>query len=65
MSFCQKHNIHFICDEIYAQSVFDSGEPDTHPFTSVLSIDPNGLLDENYIHVTYGMAKVRNTPFAD
>ncbi|WEW59118.1 hypothetical protein PRK78_004587 [Emydomyces testavorans] len=57
MSFCQKRRIHLISDEIYALSVFDSGESDAIPFTSVLGVDPAGLLDEDYIHVTYGMAK--------
>lgn len=57
MAFCQKHHIHFISDEVYASTVFDSGEPDTHPFTSVLSIDPTGIIDEDFVHVEYGMAK--------
>jgi aspartate/methionine/tyrosine aminotransferase len=57
MAFCQKHRIHFISDEIYAATVFESGEPDTYPFTSVLSIDPKGIIDQDLIHVIYGMAK--------
>ncbi|KAL6821289.1 pyridoxal phosphate-dependent transferase [Trichoderma camerunense] len=57
MAFCQKHRIHFISDEVYASTVFDSGEPDTHPFTSVLSIDPTGIIDQDLVHVEYGMAK--------
>ncbi|EEP75352.1 predicted protein [Uncinocarpus reesii 1704] len=62
MSFCHERKIHFISDEIYALSVFDSGEPGAIPFTSALSIDPAGLLDEKYIHVTYGMAKDFSAP---
>lgn len=57
MQFCQKHRIHFISDEVYASTVFESGEPDTYPFTSVLSIDTTGLIDEDLVHVEYGMAK--------
>ncbi|EFW18122.1 ACC synthase [Coccidioides posadasii str. Silveira] len=62
MRFCHRRNIHFISDEIYALSVFDSGETGTIPFTSALAIDPTGLLDENYIHVMYGMAKDFSAP---
>lgn len=57
MKLCQKYNIHLISDEVYACSVFDSGEPDTVPFTSVLSIDSKHLIDENLVHVEYGFAK--------
>lgn len=55
MRFCQRHSIHLISDEIYAFSGFDSTEPGTHPFTSVLSIEPQ--IDEGLLHVIYGMAK--------
>ena len=57
MQFCQKHYIHLLSDEIYACSVFDSGGADATPFTSVLSIDPEGLIDTNLVHVIYGMSK--------
>jgi aspartate/methionine/tyrosine aminotransferase len=57
MCLCQKHQIHFISDEVYALSVFESGEPNTVPFTSVLSIDPAGIIDRNLVHVTYAMSK--------
>ncbi|KAF2184037.1 PLP-dependent transferase [Zopfia rhizophila CBS 207.26] len=57
MSLCEKHKIHFISDEVYALSVFDSGEPDTIPFTSALSINPSGVIDEDLLHVTYAMSK--------
>lgn len=58
MKFCQKHNIHLISDEIYALTVFDSKSPASLPFTSVLSFDTAGMIDPNYLHVTYGMSKV-------
>ncbi|KAF2445632.1 PLP-dependent transferase [Karstenula rhodostoma CBS 690.94] len=55
MRFCQGHNIHLISDEIYAFAGFDSTEPGTHPFTSVLSLEPQ--IDKGLLHVIYGMAK--------
>ncbi|KAH7087446.1 pyridoxal phosphate-dependent transferase [Paraphoma chrysanthemicola] len=58
LHFCAKHNIHLISDEIYALSVFpNSAYPDATPFTSVLSIDLNGIIDPNLVHVTYGLSK--------
>ncbi|KAF3483073.1 1-aminocyclopropane-1-carboxylate synthase 11 [Arthroderma uncinatum] len=60
--FCQKHQIHLVSDEIYALSVFNSGESGTVPFTSTLSIDPTGLIDEKLLHVIYGMSKDFSAP---
>lgn len=57
MKFCQKHSIHLISDEIYGLSVFETGNS-AIPFTSVLSFDPAGLIDPDYLHVFYGMSKV-------
>jgi 1-aminocyclopropane-1-carboxylate synthase len=57
MKFCQKHRLHFISDEIFRSSIFDSGEPDTVPFTSILSIDTEGLIDPMLCHVIYAMSK--------
>jgi len=57
-AFCGKHNIHLISDEIYALSVYDSCEPGAVPFTSVLSLEKEGLIEERYVHVLYGMSKV-------
>ena len=62
MSLCQKHQIHFISDEVYALSVFETGEPNTVPFTSVLSINPTGLIDPNLVHVTYALSKDFGSP---
>ncbi|KAJ4250463.1 hypothetical protein NW757_007294 [Fusarium falciforme] len=56
MQFCQKHRLHLLSDEIYACSVFDSGEAAV-PFTSILSIDSSGLIDPDLLHVTYGLSK--------
>ncbi|KAF2736921.1 PLP-dependent transferase [Polyplosphaeria fusca] len=57
MKFCQTHQIHFISDEIYGLSVFESGESETNSFTSALSIDPAGIIDPDLVHVEYGLAK--------
>lgn len=51
------HRLHLISDEIYACSVFDSGEPDAVPFTSILSLETDKYIDPRYLHVTYGLSK--------
>ncbi|RSL88887.1 hypothetical protein CEP51_001499 [Fusarium floridanum] len=58
MKFCQKHHVHLISDEIYALSVWKNPEfPDAPEFTSVLAINPDGVIDRNLIHVFWGMSK--------
>jgi hypothetical protein len=59
MTFCESKQIHLISDEVYAMSVFDSGNPNAVPFTSVLSFDTTDLIDPNLLHCLYGMSKVR------
>ncbi|KAH6962351.1 pyridoxal phosphate-dependent transferase [Ilyonectria sp. MPI-CAGE-AT-0026] len=60
MRLCQKYQIHLISDEIYALSVFpnavDASPPPT-PFTSCLSINTTGLIDESLLYVLWGMSK--------
>lgn len=58
MEFCGRTKIHLISDEVYAMSVFGPGYLEAVPFTSVLSIDPTGLMDPEYVQVMYGMSKV-------
>jgi 1-aminocyclopropane-1-carboxylate synthase len=58
--FCQKHKIHFISDEIYALSVFDSKESGAHPFTSVFSVEQH--IDPDRLHVIYGFSKDYGAP---
>ncbi|OTA01199.1 aminotransferase, putative [Trichoderma parareesei] len=57
---CEKYQMHFISDEIYALSVWentvDAGVP-VEPFTSSLSIDPTGIIDPARVHVLWGMSK--------
>ncbi|KAA8645007.1 hypothetical protein EYZ11_010669 [Aspergillus tanneri] len=56
--FCGEHKIHFISDEIYANSVFDNDKvSDPTLFTSVLSLNLTDIIDENLVHVMYGMSK--------
>lgn len=58
MRFCARHTIHLISDEIYACSVFPNASfPSAPPFTSLLSIDPTGLIDASLIHIEYGLSK--------
>ncbi|KAL1998671.1 hypothetical protein VTN02DRAFT_5764 [Thermoascus thermophilus] len=63
LKFCQRHQLHYISDEVYGLSVFDSGDPNAVPFTSVLSLDLSGLIDPKLVHVLYGFSKVSHHPF--
>ncbi|KAH8894096.1 PLP-dependent transferase [Thozetella sp. PMI_491] len=62
MAFCQRHNIHFISDEVYGCSVFPNDEPGAVPFTSALAIDTTDLIDRNLVHVIYGLSKDFGVP---
>ncbi|CAI7571734.1 unnamed protein product [Penicillium glandicola] len=55
--FCSRHSLHLISDEVYASCVFDSGDPEAVPFTSILSLGFTGLIDPNLVHVLYGFSK--------
>lgn len=56
--FCGDHGLHLICDEIYALSVFSNkNNPEAKTFTSILSVDLEGLIDDNMVHVMYGPSK--------
>ncbi|RKF64217.1 1-aminocyclopropane-1-carboxylate synthase-like protein 1 [Golovinomyces cichoracearum] len=57
MALCQRHKIHLISDELYALSVFSPPNRSSPNFTSVLSINPDGLIDPSLVHVLYGMSK--------
>jgi 1-aminocyclopropane-1-carboxylate synthase len=47
---------------VYALSVYPTSEPDPTPFTSVLTLDSSSLIDQDKLHVLYGMSKVIPTP---
>ncbi|KAJ5766874.1 uncharacterized protein N7511_004490 [Penicillium nucicola] len=61
MRLCQRYQIHFVSDEIYALSTFentvDGGRPPAVPFESALSVDLEGVIDPGLVHVLWGMSK--------
>lgn len=60
MKLCQKYDVHFISDEIYALSTWQNTvdkEPPPVQFESALSINPEGIIDGHRIHVIWGMSK--------
>ncbi|GLA68676.1 hypothetical protein AtubIFM55763_005418 [Aspergillus tubingensis] len=57
LKFCNKHQLHLISDEIYASCVFDSGDPDAVPFTSISSLSTPELINPDLVHLLYGFSK--------
>ncbi|PLB49681.1 PLP-dependent transferase, partial [Aspergillus steynii IBT 23096] len=61
MRLCQKYRMHFISDEIYALSTWentvDHEGPAAVSFVSALSIDLEGIIDPELVHVLWGMSK--------
>lgn len=58
MKLCQKHEIHLLADEIYALSVYEvPNDPKATKFESILSLDTDQYIEQNYLHVLYGMSK--------
>ncbi|CAG7916117.1 unnamed protein product [Penicillium olsonii] len=55
--FCGKHSLHLISDEVYASCVFDTGDSEAVPFTSILSLDLSKLISPELVHVLYGFSK--------
>ena len=54
-TFCQKYNIHFISDEVYALSVFEGNEVN---HSSALQLDLKALeVDPNRVHVIWSTSK--------
>lgn len=58
---CGKYDNHLISDEVYGLSVFEVEGGERVPFTSVLSLDPTGLLRTDQLHVMYGLSNVRGS----
>lgn len=59
MKLCQKLDLHLISDELYGISVWDNPEmQDPTPFTSVIAINPENLIDPRRIHAVWGLSKV-------
>ncbi|KAF4985065.1 hypothetical protein FDECE_16854 [Fusarium decemcellulare] len=62
LKFCQKHNLHLISDEIYALSTWRNPDaPDAPDFTSLLSVNPVGVINPQLVHVLWGMSKLTST----
>ncbi|PYH91516.1 PLP-dependent transferase [Aspergillus ellipticus CBS 707.79] len=57
LRFCNRHRLHIITDEVYASCVFDSGDPNAVPFTSLLSVATPELIDPDLVHLLYGFSK--------
>lgn len=61
MTLCQKHGIHLISDEIYALSVWkntiDEVDEEAAMFKSVLSINTEGIIAPELVHVLWGTSK--------
>lgn len=57
LGFCQKHQLHFISDEVYAMCVFDSGARNAVPFTSILALNLSEFINPNLVHVLYSFSK--------
>ncbi|KAJ5797656.1 uncharacterized protein N7503_006952 [Penicillium pulvis] len=60
MRLCQKYQVHLISDEIYALSVWENTvdeSPAPVEFESVLSINLDGIIDPQLVHVLWGMSK--------
>lgn len=59
LQFCAKVKIHFISDEVYALSTFQSPDlADPEPFVSVLSLDLDTIgIDKSYVHMVWSTSK--------
>lgn len=72
MRMCERNDMHFVSDEIYALSTFlntvdyeknekngldDIPTPEPIPFVSALAIDTEGVIDPRRVHVVWGMSK--------
>lgn len=57
MQLCSKYEIHLICDEIYALSVYDISDAKAVKFESTLSLETQKYIHPSYLHVLYGMSK--------
>ncbi|TDZ40770.1 putative inactive 1-aminocyclopropane-1-carboxylate synthase-like protein 2 [Colletotrichum trifolii] len=59
MELCQKYNLHVISDEIYGLSCWENPEtPEATTFHSMLSINPDGIINPALLHVLWGISKM-------
>lgn len=52
LALCQKYQLHLLSDEVYALSVWHAPS-----FTSLLSLDLDGIIDPTLVHVLWGVSK--------
>ncbi|BCS27097.1 pyridoxal phosphate-dependent aminotransferase [Aspergillus puulaauensis] len=58
MKLCQKLDLHLLSDELYGISVWDNpGMKHPTPFTSVIAINTEKLIDPRRIHAVWGLSK--------
>ena len=59
LRFCQRRNLHFVSDEVFALTTFESvDQPDDPTFCSALTINPSALdCDQWRVHVVWSMSK--------
>jgi aspartate/methionine/tyrosine aminotransferase len=59
LRFCNRHDIHFISDELYALSIFQSPDlPEPQPFVSALSLDLDRIgANKSRVHVVWSTSK--------
>lgn len=60
LELCNRHQVHFISDEIYALSTFTNTvdtSVEIHPFESILSLNVSDYIDPAYVHAIWGISK--------
>jgi aspartate/methionine/tyrosine aminotransferase len=60
LKLCERYQIHFVSDEIYALTVWINKEdkaPLQQPFNSILSFDLEGVINPALVHVLWGTSK--------
>ncbi|OJJ57415.1 hypothetical protein ASPSYDRAFT_58955 [Aspergillus sydowii CBS 593.65] len=58
MNLCQKLDLHLISDELYGISIWDNPEmKHPTPFTSVIAINTENLIDPRRVHAVWGLSK--------
>lgn len=61
MRLCQRHRIHLISNEIYGLTTYSTAgvavDDSLVTFESILSINPEGLIDPSLVHMLWGMSK--------
>ncbi|KAF2807323.1 PLP-dependent transferase [Mytilinidion resinicola] len=63
MNFCQKLNLHFISDELYALATMKSTQEQSPKFISALSVAPdpkdtNEMIDPSLVHIVWSASKL-------